>query len=95
MGLWGSNWGFNWDSPDTAVEAADERPVVMLKTTRDGGHTWQPEVTASLGKLGEYGKRVVFRQLGAGPLTGMELTISDAVKVAIGGAYARVERLEI
>ena len=39
-------------------------PQVMLRWSDDGGHTWSNEHWASTGKIGQYGKRVLWRRLG-------------------------------
>jgi hypothetical protein len=66
---------------------------VMLRWSDDGGHTWSNEHWASMGKLGEYGKRVIWRRLG---MTAKlrdrvyEISGSDPVKIAIMGAELSV-----
>lgn len=61
-------------------------PLVMLRVSRDGGHTWGNEITASMGKVGEYTKRAEFRRLGTSRDFVFELAISDPVKRVIVGA---------
>ena len=39
-------------------------PQVMLRWSDDGGHTWSNEHWRSMGLIGEYGKRVLWRRLG-------------------------------
>ncbi len=46
------------------VAAAGTDPQVALRTSNDGGRTWGNERWASSGKVGEYRKRVEWRQLG-------------------------------
>ena len=48
-------------------------PQVMLRWSDDGGHTWSNEHWKSMGRIGEYGKRVIWRRLG------MTLKIRDRV----------------
>jgi hypothetical protein len=62
---------------------------VMLRWSDDGGHTWSNEHWASMGKLGQYGTRVIWRRLGM--TTDLrdrvyEVSGSDPVKIAIMGA---------
>ncbi len=62
---------------------------VMLRWSDDGGHTWSNEHWASMGKLGEYGKRVIWRRLGMTTKLRdrvYEISGSDPVKIAIMGA---------
>src|SRR5262245_59443195 len=39
-------------------------PIVMLRLSRDGGHTWSEPVLMGAGRMGEYTKRVIARRLG-------------------------------
>jgi len=64
-------------------------PQVMLRWSDDGGHTWSNEHWKSMGRMGQYGYRTIWRRLG------MTLKIRDRVyevsgtspvKIAIMGA---------
>jgi hypothetical protein len=69
--------------------APDADPRVMLRWSDDGGHTWSNEHWASMGKLGEYGKRVIWRRLGMTTKLRdrvYEISGTDPVKIAIMGA---------
>jgi hypothetical protein len=64
-------------------------PQVMLRWSDDGGHTWSNEHWASMGRVGEYGKRVIWRRLGMTTKLRdrvYEISGSDPVKIAIMGA---------
>ena len=64
-------------------------PQVMLRWSDDGGHTWSNEHWAGMGKVGEYGKRVIWRRLGMTTKLRdrvYEISGSDPVKIAIMGA---------
>jgi hypothetical protein len=64
-------------------------PQVMLRWSDDGGHTWSNEHWAGMGKVGEYGKRVIWRRLGMTTKLRdrvYEVSGSDPVKIAIMGA---------
>jgi hypothetical protein len=68
-------------------------PQIMLRWSDDGGHTWSNEHWASMGKLGEYGKRVIWRRLGMTTKLRdrvYEISGSDPVKIAIMGAELSV-----
>ena len=39
-------------------------PQVMLRWSDDGGHTWSNEHWVSMGKIGGYGQRAIWRRLG-------------------------------
>jgi hypothetical protein len=45
------------------VQGSD--PQVMLRFSDDGGHTWSNEHWKSMGKIGRYGYRTIWRRLGA------------------------------
>ncbi|MBU6231818.1 hypothetical protein KGP36_04055 [Patescibacteria group bacterium] len=64
-------------------------PQVMLRWSDDGGHTWSQEHWASMGAVGNYGQRVIWRRLGMTRKIRdrvYEVSGTDAVKIAIIGA---------
>ena len=64
-------------------------PEVMLRWSDDGGHTWSNYHTASIGKIGQFYRRVFFRRLGMTLKLRdrvYELSMTDPVKTAIMGA---------
>ena len=64
-------------------------PQLMLRWSDDGGHTWVGERNASMGKIGQYGHRTIFRRLGMTTKLRdrvYEISGTDPVKVAIMGA---------
>ena len=61
-------------------------PQVMLRVSRDGGHSWGNELRASMGKMGQYTKRATFPPLGTARDFMFELAITDPVKRVIVGA---------
>ncbi len=73
------------------ITAVDDyvQPKVMLRWSDDGGHTWSNEYWRSMGGVGEYGTRVIWRRLG---MTNKlrdrvyEVSGTDPVKIAIMGA---------
>jgi hypothetical protein len=73
--------------PNYAISSKNAN--VMLRWSDDGGHTWSNEHLASMGKIGEYGKRVIWRRLGMTTKLRdrvYEISGSDPVKIAIMGA---------
>jgi hypothetical protein len=78
--------GVGLDGGDT-VQGSD--PQVMLRWSDDGGHTWSSEHWRSMGKLGENGRRVLWRRLGMTMRLRdrvYEVSGTDPVKIAIMGA---------
>ena len=71
----------------TLTQGAD--PQVMLRWSDDGGHTWSNEHWRSMGKIGETGRRVLWRRLGMTLKLRdrvYEVSGTDPVKIAIMGA---------
>jgi hypothetical protein len=69
--MWGASvlsWGassLTWgDAVPEIGNVEDYDPVVMMRWSDDGGHTWSAEHQRSVGRLAEYQKRIVFRRLG-------------------------------
>lgn len=61
----------------------------MLRWSDDGGHTWSNEHWESMGRIGVYGHRTIWRRLGMTEKLRdrvYEVSGTDAVKVAIMGA---------
>jgi hypothetical protein len=64
-------------------------PQVMLRWSDDGGHTWSSEHWISMGKIGEYGYRAIWRRLGMTTKLRdriYEISGTDPNKVVIVGA---------
>jgi hypothetical protein len=64
-------------------------PQVMLRWSDDGGFTWGNEHWRSMGKIGEKGRRVIWRRLGMTTKTRdrvYEISGTDPVKITIMGA---------
>jgi hypothetical protein len=67
---------------------------VMLRWSDDGGHTWSNEHWRSMGRIGQYGFRTIWRRLGMTTKLRdrvYEISGSDAVKVVIIGAHIEME----
>jgi hypothetical protein len=66
-------------------------PQVTLEISRDGGHVFHNVGQQSLGKMGQYLMRVIWRRLGRfRTYATFRLTITDPVRVYILGAWAKV-----
>ena len=64
-------------------------PQVMLRWSDDAGHTWSNEHWNSMGKMGVYGTRTIWRRLGMTEKIRdrvYEVSGTDPVKIAIMGA---------
>lgn len=62
-------------------------PQVTLYVSQDGARTWSNGYTKSIGAVGEYKRKVMFRRLGIAEQATFKIRISDPVKVAITGSY--------
>ncbi len=75
---------------ETGVGNGDvEDPQIILQYSNDGGHTWSNERWKSMGKVGEYGKRIRWNQLGSSRNRIFRILISDPAKRNIFDAYLR------
>jgi hypothetical protein len=65
----------------------------MLRWSDDGGHTWSSEHWATMGKIGQFFRRVIWRRLGMTlklRVRVYEVSGTDPVKIAIMGAQLDV-----
>jgi len=62
-------------------------PQVMLRWSDDNGHTFGHEHWSSIGKIGEYNQRAIWRRLGRSRNRVFEATVSDPVKVVMINAH--------
>ena len=68
-------------------------PQVMLRWSDDGGHTWSNEHWRSMGAIGAYGHRTIWRRLGMTTKIRdrvYEVSGTDPVPIAIMGAELRL-----
>jgi hypothetical protein len=72
------------------IAAQSEDPKVVMRYSNDGGKTWGNEHTASAGKVGEYMRRVIWRQLGRARDRVYEIYGTDPMPVCIVAAYLSV-----
>lgn len=85
--------------PGAGLNSTDEHvadPQIMLRFSDDSGRTWSDEMTAEVGKIGEFSRRVTFEALGQSGEDGriFEVSMSAAVKRGLTFAAADVEQLE-
>lgn len=63
-----------------------ENPQAMLRWSDNGGSTWSNEYWTSIGRMGKYANRAIWRRLGWARDRVYEVTISDPVKAVIVSA---------
>lgn len=74
----------------TSGQGAD--PQVMLRWSRDGGYTWSlPQPWRSLGKIGDYLRRLRWLKMGVGYQWVWEVEITDPVYRVLIAAHADLE----
>jgi hypothetical protein len=66
-------------------------PMVSLRWSDDGGHSWGNAIEQSFGSSGKYNASVQWQRLGLGRDRVFELSWSANVKTALNGAYVRAE----
>lgn len=69
-----------------------EDPQVMMRFSDDGGRTWSNETWRTAGRLGEFSRRVTWRQLGRGRDRIFEIVITDPVKIALVDGYLKLRK---
>lgn len=62
-------------------------PIMTLKWSNDGGHTWSDGIDRDCGQAGEYTKRVIWRRLGQARDRVYEISMEDAADWKIIDAY--------
>ena len=67
-----------------------ENPQLMLEVSKDGGNTFTNVGWSSIGPVGEYTQRVIWRSLGRARDWVLKLRITDPVKRVITGASAEI-----
>jgi hypothetical protein len=67
-------------------------PQIMLQVSKDGGHTFGSELWASMGAVGNYLTRVVWRRLGVARDWVFRFRVSDPVKVVVLMASVNFEK---
>tara|TARA_R110000868_G_scaffold233110_5_gene486853 strand:- start:1078 stop:2607 length:1530 start_codon:yes stop_codon:yes gene_type:complete len=73
--------------------AISNAPKVMLRWSDDGGHTWSNEHWTDIGKIGEYGRRAIWRRLGMTMKLRdrvYEISGTDPVKITLIGAELKI-----
>lgn len=81
-----------FDTGQGLITGQGSDPQVALYYSDDGGNTYGNAHTESLGRIGEYGKRVKFDQLGEYRHRVWEVRISDPVPTTFLSAYAEMSK---
>jgi hypothetical protein len=73
-------------------DADDVTPLATLRWSDDRGNTWSSGITKSIGKMGEYRTRVIWRRLGRSRARIFELVTHAKVRIAITDAYLELSQ---
>ena len=65
-------------------------PQAMLRWSSDGGSTWSSEHWTTIGKIGKYTNRAIWRRLGTARDRIFEVSVSDPVKTVIVSANLKM-----
>jgi hypothetical protein len=71
---------------DIADDITTNNPQAMLRWSNDGGSTWSKEYWVSIGSIGRYKNRAIWRRLGMARDRIFEVSITDPVKAVIVSA---------
>lgn len=66
-------------------------PLLMMRYSSDGGHTWSNYKEQTVGAAGAYGARCLFNRLGAGRNRAWEISMTDPIKFVVLGAFVDAE----
>lgn len=69
----------------------DKEPLLMMRQSRDRGHTWGNYRTRSMGRAGEYNRRCRFERCGTARGMVFEISVTDPVKAVILGGVVIAE----
>lgn len=73
------------------VSGQGSDPKIVLNISRDAGFTWGNDIKRSLGKIGQYRKRIKWNQIGTARNFAFKFTITDPLKVILIGATVEIE----
>ena len=71
---------------DIAANITTNNPQAMLRWSNDGGSTWSKEYWVSIGTIGRYKNRAIWRRLGTARDRIFEVSMTDPVKTVIVSA---------
>ena len=77
---------------NSEVVGAD--PQAMLRWSNDGGSTWSNEHWATIGKIGKYQNRIIWRRLGWSRDRIFEVVVTDPIKAVIVSANLKASEGE-
>lgn len=82
-----SSLKIDFDEGVGLISGQGENPQAMMRYSDDGGQTWSNQLFRSIGKIGQYKTRAVWRKLGVSRERVYEIIVTDPVKVIMKAAY--------
>jgi hypothetical protein len=73
-------------APAISIPSTTTNPQAMLRWSNDGGSTWSREHWVSIGQIGKYKNRAIWRRLGTARDRVYEVSVSDPVNMVIVSA---------
>ncbi len=74
------------------IEPQNSDPRIVLQWSDDGGYTWSTEMQASVGKIGEFMRRVMWRRLGRSRSRVFRVILIANVPVFMIAAHIQLEK---
>ncbi len=71
---------------------ANTNPMISLRWSDDGGHTWSNEILVPIGKIGEYNTRAIWRRLGRSRARVFEAVVMANVPVYLIAGHLQVSK---
>jgi Neuraminidase (sialidase) len=75
------------DAETGVADAQDTDPQIYLSWSDDGGHTWSNNYQVSIGQVGQYRTRLMWRRVGRTRNRVFRLTISSPVKKVLINSF--------
>jgi len=75
-------------------EVVGANPQAMLRWSNDGGSTWSNEHWTSIGQIGQYKNRAIWRRLGWSRDRVFEVVVTDPINAVIISANLKAEQGE-
>ena len=78
------------ESGKAKVTGDGSDPMIQMRYSNDGGYSWSNSLARSMGKLGEYSKRIRWNRLGSAREWIFEFSISSNIKMAFINLAAKI-----
>jgi len=69
-------------------------PQISMRYSNDGGYTWSHFLPRSIGKIGEYGKHIIWNRLGSGTEWVFEFMVTEPIDFSIIEAFVSISEIE-